>query len=107
MTTKRLLAVCILGLFAVAAGATEQLAIQKTKTGILPTGGFYGLYEVSCRDERTASIGALSRRAGPWCVERQGSLQCFARPQEAALTACNSLELAGVDSDAGPVELVQ
>ncbi|NND66844.1 MAG: hypothetical protein HKN19_04575 [Halioglobus sp.] len=94
-------------LFAGAVSAAQPLAIEKTKTGILPGGGFYGLYEVSCRDERTASIGALSRRSGPWCVARQGDLQCFSRPQEAAFTACNSLELANVDSDAAPVGPVQ
>lgn len=107
MLLRGVIGAVVLSACTVAVGAAEPLAIEKTKTGILPGGGFYGLYEVSCRDERSASIGALSRRSGPWCVERRGDLQCFQRAQEAAFTACNSLELADADSDTQPAELIQ
>lgn len=109
MSVQRLSAVLVFSALAAAlspaGGAAEPLAIEKTKTGILPDGGFYGLYEVQCRDSETAAIGALSRRAGPWCVARQGELQCFPRSQAAAWAACNAVELAG--ADAAPSEAVQ
>ncbi len=107
MGFRQVVALGLLGLFATGANAAQTLGIEKTKTGILPNGGFYGLYEVSCSDEHSASIGALSRRSGPWCVERQGELQCFSRSQEAAFAACHSVELADTDSDPSPAQLLQ
>ncbi len=98
MSISRVLGTCVLSVCATVANAAQPFAIEKTKTGILPDGGFYGLYEVSCRDDRTAAIGGLSRRSGPWCLARQGDLQCFQRSQDAAFAACNSLELADADS---------
>ena len=75
------------------AWAGEAVNLEKVKTGILPTGGFYSIYEVTCMSEGRATIGALSRRAGPWCVEEGGELVCFRRSEDASARACTGLEV--------------
>lgn len=69
--------------------AEQRHALERVKTGILPAGGFYSIYEVSCPDNRVATVGAPSRRGGPWCASEDGQLRCFRRSADASARACS------------------
>lgn len=77
--------------------AGEPQILGKVKTGILPAGGFYSLYEVACVDTSIVTIGGLSRRGGPWCVGEAGELQCFRRSDDATQRACSAGSVAESD----------
>lgn len=79
------------------AWASEPQLLGKVKTGILPAGGFYSLYEVVCADTSVVTIGGLSRRGGPWCVGEAGELQCFRRSVDATQLACSAGTVAESD----------
>ena len=79
--------------------ASEGESIQKVKTGILPTGGFFSIYEVACPQDTTASIASTDRRQR-WCVEADGQLRCFGAVSEATQHACSGVLLAD-SSDKG------
>jgi hypothetical protein len=82
-----------MALMSAASHASETLQTEKVKTGILPSGGFYSLYEVACDDKNTASIASLSRKKR-WCTSYDGEMSCFSRAQEASTRACMSGALA-------------
>ena len=35
--------------------SADAVTMEKVKTGILPTGGFYSIYQVTCRGEDSAT----------------------------------------------------
>jgi len=39
--------------------ASDRVDLVKVKTGILPNGGFYSLYEADCRNQETAAVASL------------------------------------------------
>lgn len=82
-----------LGLMGSLAHGSESLAREKVKTGILPSGGFYQIYQVACSDQKSTSLASLDggRR---WCTSDDGNLSCFSRVQEAHDRACSTLKLA-------------
>ena len=94
-------------LAASSAWASEAVNLEKVKTGILPTGGFYSIYEVTCMREGRATIGAMSRRGGPWCVEESGELVCFRRSEDASARACTGLELVANKAPAADMDAFQ
>ena len=94
-------------LVASSALAAEPVSMEKVKTGILPDGGFYSIYEVTCMSEGRATVGALSRRAGPWCVEESGELVCFRRSEAATARACTGLEVAATETPSADMDAFQ
>ncbi len=82
-----------LSLASFATDATEGLQLEKVKKGILPSGGFYSLYEVACNDESTTTIVSTHRQSR-WCTNYDGQLNCFRRSQEASNMACSGVSLA-------------
>jgi len=90
--------ICAACLVAVSSQASEATSLKKSKTGILPAGGFYSLYEASCDDQRTVSLASLERR-GRWCSEYQGELNCFRQSKQALQAACVSRELAKTEEE--------
>ena len=94
-------------LVATSAWAGEAVNLEKVKTGILPNGGFYSIYEVTCMSEGRATIGAMSRRGGPWCAEESGELVCFRRSEEAMARACTGLELVANEASAADMDAFQ
>jgi hypothetical protein len=93
--------VTLLVLSASAHGA-ERLDIVKVKTGILPGGGFYSLYQVDCLDDRTAAIASLDRKRR-WCTLHEGDISCSSSRQEASFKACSTITLAAAEDNAGVV----
>lgn len=86
--------------------AAGTMSLEKTKTGILPSGGFYGIYQVSCHDQSTASIVGLDRR-GRWCVNYEGELSCFRRSQEASHMACTTADVVAGEEDLDALNALQ
>lgn len=80
-----------------AAVAGDALSRERVKTGILPNGGFYSLYEVTCSDERVVEVATMERRQR-WCAQSGSDLACFRTAQEASHKACASAQVAGGDS---------
>lgn len=78
--------------------ASDSVDLAKTKTGILPNGGFYSLYEADCRDQQNAEVVSLKGKRR-WCTLQDGTMSCFSSQQDAALNACSSSALAAA---AGP-----
>jgi hypothetical protein len=67
--------------------AANKLDLQIIKTGILPAGGFYRIYEVACHEQAVANVVSL-RKTSDWCVNDSGTLTCFSDSQQASHTAC-------------------
>jgi hypothetical protein len=86
--------------------AAGTISLEKTKTGILPSGGFYGLYQVTCHDQSSASVVSLERR-GRWCLNYEGELSCFRRSQEASHMACASADVAVSEQDLDALDALQ
>ena len=84
-----------LGAFAHASSAYDM---DKVKTGILPSGGFYSLYEVDCPDQFTAAVASL-RGKRRWCTSTDGEMSCFSRKQDASLKACGARAMASVNDN--------
>jgi hypothetical protein len=84
-----ILALATLALSTTQASATDTLNREVVKTGILPSGGFYSIYEVACRDNSQANIVSLAERSR-WCAGSEGELVCFKRSQLASKAACGS-----------------
>jgi hypothetical protein len=82
-----------LSLASFATDATDGPQLDKVKKGILPSGGFYSLYEVACNDGLTTTIVSTHGRSR-WCTNQDGELSCFRRPQEASNMACSGTSLA-------------
>ena len=76
--------------------ADSAVSKDKIKTGILPSGDVYSIYEVSCADDSTTHIAMMDRRH-KWCRVDGMNLDCYRMPEQAADQACASgqLELAG------------
>jgi len=71
---------------------SEQVTVEKVKTGILPTGELYGLYEVQCADQSQGSIVSLRGRS-QWCTNQNDELQCFRKMKQASHLACTNQSL--------------
>lgn len=80
-----------------AAMAGDNLSRERVKTGILPNGGFYSLYAVTCSDERTVEVATMDRRQR-WCAQSGGELACFRTVEEASHKACATAQVAGGSS---------
>ena len=83
-------------LAATQARAEVPVKMDKTKTAILPSGGFYSLYEAACPDGSSTEVASM-RRGLRWCTARSGELVCFRRPAEVLELACASNQLAASD----------
>jgi len=71
---------------------SEQVTVEKVKTGILPTGELYGLYQVQCADQSQGSIVSLRGRS-QWCTNQNDELQCFRKMKQASHLACTHQRL--------------
>ena len=85
------------GLMGSHAFAADKLSLQVIKTGILPAGGFYRIYEVACKEATNANVARLQGQ-GDWCVNDNGELACFSDSQQASRKACGAeAELASAE----------
>ena len=91
VTNRSLILALCLGMSS--AYAADNIALDKVKTGILPSGGFYSLYEGACHDQNAVSVASLDRMRR-WCINASGDLACFRDRQEAAHLACAGTDLA-------------
>jgi hypothetical protein len=82
-----------LSLASFASDTNEGTQLEKVKKGILPSGGYYSLYEVACNDGSTTTI-ANKHSQRRWCANNDGQLNCYRRSQEASTMACSDLSLA-------------
>ena len=73
--------------------------MERVKSGILPTGAVYNIYQVTCKDQTSAEL-ARTQRGRRWCTSYGGELQCFKRPEHAADVACLSADLAATANGA-------
>ena len=89
MRTTIALCLALMALFGAVAHASGTYNVEKVKTGILPSGGFYSMYSVDCPDQSTGAVASLNDRRG-WCTLNGGELNCFSRKQEASYRACMS-----------------
>ena len=87
-------------LLASAAQASGSGSMNKVKTGILPSGDFFSIYEASCPQNTAVSIASTDQRQR-WCVESDGQLRCFRAASEATRYACSDVFLAGNIDDSG------
>ena len=71
---------------------SEPVTVEKVKTGILPTGELYGLYEVQCANQSQGSIVSLRGRS-QWCTNQNDELQCFRKMKQASHLACTHQRL--------------
>ena len=94
-----------LGLATSLAQAGDHIPLEKTKTAILPSGGFYRLYEGSCHDKNVVSIASLDRMRR-WCFNDGGELSCYRQSQEAAQVACARSGLAA-NEDGESLEMIR
>jgi len=94
------------GLSGSLAHASDVLPLEKVKTGILPTGSLYSLYEVSCHDQTSASVVSVARR-GRWCIQHNGELSCVRESQEASRLACASSNMAAAEEDLDAMDAFQ
>jgi len=76
--------------------ASDSISMKKTKTGILPSGAFYAIYEVTCHDQTVANLASMDRRTR-WCVQNYGQLSCFRQSGEAFRAACLSEDLVATE----------
>ena len=98
MSLSRHIAVLSISLVSSLALANDSAQLErKIKTGILPTGGFYSLYEVSCADDSTATIASMEGRTR-WCTLSGGELSCFRMAEQASYSACDYLRVAANDA---------
>ena len=94
-----LVLVCLGSCFAVfQSRADAAMPMDKTKTAILPSGGFYSLYEARCPYGSATDIASM-RRGQRWCSAPAGELVCFRQPAEALDHACLKNQMAASDPD--------
>lgn len=84
-------------LLSYSAFAEDSLPRERTKTGILPNGGFYTLYSVTCSDNRVVEVASTDRRQR-WCAQSGADLACFRNADAASNKACAAGNLAASDS---------
>ena len=81
------------------ASASSEFSKEKVKTGIHPSGGFYGIYEIECSDGAVTSIASV-QGDGRWCLNHEGELACFRRSRDASEKACLNVKVAASQDDA-------
>jgi hypothetical protein len=89
-------------LAASAAHAEQSRSLEKVKSGLLPSGGFYSVYAAECGDGSPASLASLER-GSRWCTSRGEELDCFRQSADALAQACDrseKLAAAGTRMDA-------
>ena len=88
--------VLLVPLLSAAVQASDTAPLQKLKTGILPTGAFYSVYEIGCASGATSAVISLEGRSR-WCATEDGSMVCMRRLGDASRLACASdgLQVAG------------
>jgi hypothetical protein len=96
MRINCVLSVVLMVLLGVSAQASEPFGTEKIKTGILPTGGFYSLFEVDCGNEVTGVIASL-KGGTSWCTSYVGEMSCFTSKQESSASACMTSAVAVAD----------
>jgi hypothetical protein len=68
--------------------AVQPVDLVKVKRGIMPNGGFYSIFDVSCSNEKSVQIAETDRRTR-WCaLSGNSAYNCFRTPKEAAEQAC-------------------
>ncbi len=90
--TFALLPTLSLVVFADEGSMQDRLPYEKVKTGILPTGGLYSLYEVSCGNS-TTTIASMERRTR-WCTQAGEGLSCYRTADQASEKACSMTSIA-------------
>lgn len=80
-------------LLSTAAFAEDSLPRERIKTGILPNGGFYTMYAVTCSDDRVVEVASTDRRQR-WCAQSGSDLACFRNADAASDKACSASNLA-------------
>ena len=98
MRSMASLFVVALALMPSLASASSQFPKEKVKTGIHPSGGFYGIYEIECSEGVVANIASVQGN-GRWCLNHEGELACFRRSRDASETACLMLKVAASQHD--------
>lgn len=88
----------VMTLYGAVSHASDRIHIEKVKTGILPSGGFYSLYEVDCSGQITAAIASLNGQKR-WCSLHEGAMNCHSSKQDASVSACMSGVLASTDDN--------
>lgn len=83
------------------AHAADRIHLDKVKTAILPTGGFYSIYEGTCDDNEGIAIASMERMTR-WCFNAGGDLTCTREAQAAAHMACSRGSLAAARNTADP-----
>jgi hypothetical protein len=74
-------------------GPTQgRLPCEKVKTGILPSGELYSLYQVSCGNS-TTTIASMERRTR-WCTQAGDGLSCYRTADQAGEKACSLTSIA-------------
>ena len=86
--------------FSVQLLAESAVSKDRVKTGILPSGKFYSIYQVNCLDKTQTHIAMMDRRR-TWCTVDGLELDCYRQPQEAAARACAEDELIGLNAQSG------
>ena len=106
MKASALTLAVVIGLAASLAQADNHIPLVKTKTAILPSGGFYSLYSGTCHDNTEAAIARLDR-GRDWCFSADGKeLSCVNGRQEAIALACAKTTVASTQ-DADELETIQ
>jgi hypothetical protein len=85
--------------------ASDSLQLDKVKTGILPSGGFYSIYSVTCEDQSTSHIARKQRDR--WCTGSDSQLECFRKASEASQMACAGMKVADSSTSPQPVDSFQ
>lgn len=106
MWIKSVLSVVLMGLLAVSVQASEPFGTEKVKTGILPNGGFYSLFEVDCGNEVTGVIASL-KGGTRWCTSYVGEMSCFTSKQESSTSACMTGAVAVADNGLNDTDVYQ
>ncbi|MEZ5503418.1 MAG: hypothetical protein R3E50_12495 [Halioglobus sp.] len=98
-TSTALVALLFASLSLASAAGTPATALdlQKVKKGILPSGGFYTVYQVTCVDQSTTGVISTDRQRR-WCTGYGGQLSCYRRAQDAAQMACTGVSVADSSS---------
>jgi hypothetical protein len=91
------LLICLAG---AQAYGSDPARMEKIKTGILPSGELYSIYEVVCHDQTPANVASLNR-GRRWCTSRQGELTCYSGSTRATEVACMDTSVA-LAEDGGP-----
>jgi hypothetical protein len=88
LTNMSLSILLLTALFSTSLLAVEPVDLVKIKRGIMPHGGFYSIFDVSCSNQESVQIAEMNRRT-KWCaLVSDNSVTCFRTPVEAATQAC-------------------